>query len=78
MTWWSLGYKNQSQKNQDRRNMKELKFIRKKRNRMGQGLLEMKLRLDYDAYEQDSSFEEFSNDEKDLILGVAMDKFRLK
>jgi hypothetical protein len=56
---------------------KELIFIGKKWGEMNQEKLEMKMKMEYDAYEHDVKFEEFRN-EKDLILAIELSDFRLK
>jgi hypothetical protein len=39
--------------------------------------LQEKMKMEYEAYDKDTKFDNFSEDEKDLILGIALGDFRL-
>jgi hypothetical protein len=57
---------------------KELLFIRKIWDSMSQDKVKEKRKLEYEMYENDRRFEMFNDNEKDLILAIALGDFKLK
>jgi hypothetical protein len=56
----------------------ELIFIRKKWRSMSQEKLKIKLKLEYEMNENDKKIEMFDEEEKDLIIAMALGDWRLK
>jgi hypothetical protein len=57
---------------------KEIDFIRKKWSEMNQKQLEKKLLIEKEVYENDKRFDLLKEEEKDLILTIALGDFKLK
>jgi hypothetical protein len=57
---------------------KEVQYIRKKWESMNSVQLEKKQKIEYECYTNDSKYEKFSEEEKDLILAIALGDFKMK